>query len=184
MVYNGFVVIDTRDNTGTESNYDSPALPAGGGSTPPETASGPLPGLGGAGWNNPPANGSSSSSSSKGSGWQQWVTPETIGATVQLASGIANMAAANKAGDAGKIKAICGQQPLLNINGKKDKYRACAERVMAQSNQPAPQVYMPPAPTGMSTTAKVLIGVGIFIFLIMIIVLVIYMSKQKAASSK
>lgn len=178
MVYNGFVIVDTRDNTGTESNYDTPALPAGGGSTAPSvnTASGPLPGLGGSGWNNPPANGQPSG----GKGWQQWVTPETIGATIQLAGGITNMVAAGKTGDTAKIKAICGKQPLFNIGGKKDKYQACADRVMAQSNQPAPQVYMPPAPTGMSTTAKVLIGVGIFIFIIMIVLLIIFMTKQKA----
>lgn len=181
MVYNGFVVVDTRDNTGTESNYDTPALPAGGGSTPPSSST-PLPGLGGAGWNNPPANGQPSGGGGKG--WQQWVTPETIGATLQLAGGITNMVAAGKTGDTAKIKAICGPQPLFNIGGKKDTYKACADRVISQSNQPAPQVYMPPAPTGMSTTAKVLIGVGIFIFLIMIVFLAIYLSKSKAAPSK
>lgn len=179
MVFDGFVVLDTRDNTGTESNYDTPALPAGGGSTPPSTVSGPLPGLGGtSGWNNPPANGQPSGG---GKGWQQWVTPETIGATLQLAGGITNMVAAGKTGDTAKIKAICGPQPLFNIGGKKDTYRACADRVIAQSNQPAPQVYVPTAPTGMSTTAKVLIGVGIFILLIMITVLIIYLSKSKQA---
>lgn len=182
MVYNGFVVVDTRDNTGTESNYDTPALPAGGGSTPASTAGGPLPGLGGAGWNNPPANGQSSSGGGKG--WQQWVTPETINATLQLAGGITNMVAAGKTGDTAKIKAVCGMQPLFNIGGKKDKYQACADRVIAQSNQPAPQVYMPPAPTGMSTTAKVLIGVGIFIFIIMIVLLIIFMTKQKTLPVK
>lgn len=55
---------------------------------------------------------------------------------------------------------------------------------MAQSNQPAPQVYMPPARTEMSTTAKVLIGVGIFIFILVIVILLIYMSKQKALPVK
>lgn len=178
MVFDGFVVLDTRDNTGTESNYDTPALPAGGGSTPPSTASGPLPGLGGAGWNNPPANGQPSGG---GKGWQQWVTPETIGATLQLAGGVTNLVAAGKTGDTAKIKAICGPQPLFNIGGKKDKYRACADRVIAQSNQPAPQVYVPTESNRMSTTSQVLIGVGIFIFLIMIILLVIYLSKSKAS---
>lgn len=177
MIYNGFVVVDTRDNTGTESNYDTPALPAGGGSTAPATASGPLPGLGGAGWDNPPANGQPSGNK----GWQQWVTPETINATLQLAGGVTNMIAAGKTGDTAKIKAICGQQPLLNIGGKKDTYKACADRVIAQSNQPAPQIYTPPVQTGMSTTAKVLIGVGIFIFLVMIVILIVYLSKQKAS---
>jgi hypothetical protein len=172
MIYNGFVVTDTRDNTGTESNYDTPAYG-------PSANNAPLPGLGGAGWNNPPANGQPSSSSGSGNR-QQWINPETINATLQLAGGITNMIAAGKTGETAKIKAVCGPQPLLNIGGKKDTYRACADRVIAQSNQPAPQVFMPPARVGMSTTSKVLIGVGILIFIIMIIVLVIYMSKQKA----
>lgn len=152
MIYNGFVVTDTRDNTGTESNYaDTPTY----GPSPSPSANAPLPGLGGSsgsgtsGWNNPPANGSSSS---KGN-WAQWITPETVNATLQLAGGITNLVAENK----------------------KDKNQPIQQ-------QPVPQYYMPPAqPTGMSTTAKVLIGVGILIFLIMIIVLAIYMSKPKTA---
>ena len=152
MIYNGFVVTDTRDNTGTESNYDTPTY----GPSPSPSANAPLPGLGGSGsgsgtsgWNNPPANGSNA----KGGNWAQWITPETVNATLQLAGGITNLVAENK----------------------KDKNQPIQQ-------QPVPQYYMPPAqPTGMSTTARVLIGVGILIFLIMIIVLVIYMSKPKTA---
>lgn len=179
MKYNGFVVVDTRDSTGTESNYDTPALPGGGGSTPAATNA-PLPGLGGPGWNN---NTDNNQSSGGNKNWQQWVTPETIGATLQLAGSVTNMIAAGKTGDTAKIKAVCGQQPLLNIGGKKDTYRACAERV-TNAGQQVP-VYMPPmTDTGMSTSAKVMIGAAIFIFLLLIVVVAIILIKKQAKVSK
>jgi|ERR1700741_3339520 len=175
MVYDGFVVIDTRDVTGTESNYDTPALPGGGGSTAPSY--GPLPGLGGAGYNPQSTSTAPESSTSDGGGggWQQWVNPQTIGASMQLFGSVANAVAAGKTADTAEIKAVCGRKPLLNIGGKKDKYFQCTQNLIASKQQP---IYMPQAQTGMSTGTKVLIGVVIFVVLVAIIIAIIMMAKK------
>ena len=182
MVYNGFVVVDTRDNTGTESNYESnyPGEP-GGDKTP-------LPGIGGgtssgtAGWNNPTTtigpSPAPSSGGGGGGGWQQWVNPQTIGAGVQLFGSVANMVAAGKTPDKVNIKAACGRKPLFNKGGKKDAYQQCVQRILT----PQQPVYIPSAPTRMSTTSKALIGAGIFLFLLMIVIVVIMMNKGKAVA--
>ncbi len=138
MIYNGFVLVDSRDNTGTESNYDTPTY------GPYANPSAPLPGLGGQGWNNPPATG--------------------------------------KTDDKVKIKALCGQQPLLNINGSKDKYQECAQKAVTPQQQQVP-VYVPTvADSSMSTGVKILIGSLIFIVLLAIVLGAIYMSKRGKTS--
>jgi hypothetical protein len=173
MLYNGFVVVDTRDSSGTESgyqsndldsNYDTPALPGGGGNTPPEMGGG-LPGLGGG-----------PLPSNSGGGKFSWLTPDVITGGLGVLGSVAGAAAARKANqnpDVAKIKAVCGRKPLFNIGGKKDKYFACAEKVMAP-----PPVFQQQQ-TGMSSSTKIIIGVLVFLVLVAIIITVIMMSKNK-----
>jgi len=97
--------------------------------------------------------------------------PQIIGAV----GGIVGTVKASGVGGTDSVKAVCGRKPLFNIGGKKDRYRACAERVL---NPPQQQFQAPPP--GMSTTTKVLIGVGIFIFLGVMVFVVIKVSKNKS----
>jgi hypothetical protein len=201
MIYDGFVVLDTRDSTGTETSfcgpfgansglYDKPkplsfktfreesgdyTVPAGpvyygpGGGGPPQ-----LPAY------NPPSGGGASNAPSiggGGGGWQQWVNPETIGATVGVIGSVVGAAKANQSPDKARIKAVCGRKPLFNIKGKKDKYNACVQNLMAPP--PVFQQQAPP-PAGMSKSTKIIIGVVAFIVLLAIIITIIMVMKKKA----
>lgn len=94
-----------------------------------------------------------------------------VGGIVGTVGAIKNQAGG---GTQDSVKAVCGRKPLFNNRGQKDKYMACAERVL---NPPKIQELPPP---GMSTTTKVLIGAGIFIFLIVIVLVIIKVSKNKS----
>jgi hypothetical protein len=98
--------------------------------------------------------------------------PQIIGAVGGIVGSVKQNAGAGGTQDS--VKAVCGRKPLFNIGGKKDKYRACAERVL---NPPKIQELPPP---GMSTTSKVLIGVGIVVFLGLMVFIVIKVSKNKS----
>ena len=100
--------------------------------------------------------------------------PQIIGAVGGIVGSVKQNAGAGGTQDS--VKAICGRKPLFNIGGKKDKYRACAERVL---NPPKIQELPPP---GMSTTTKVLIGVGIVVFLGLMVFIVIKVSNKNKSN--
>ena len=191
MLYNGFVVIDTRqsplreygDYKAEESNYP-PGTYAGPGGPPSGTygpnlpagstggSSGPLPGLGGSGW------GGSQSGSSTGGGAGQYINADTIAAGTNLLGGIFGAIGASKAAKgpiAGNVKAVCGRKPLFNIGGKKDRYFACAERVA----NPQPVFRETPPPT---SNKGLIIGLIVAVVLIGIIITVVLVMKNKKAA--
>lgn len=110
--------------------------------------------------------------------WQSLLdnAPQILAATGAIVGTVGAIKNQAGGGSQDSVKAVCGRKPLFNIGGKKDKYRACAERVL---NPPQVQQFTPPPP-GMSTTTKVLIGVGIFIFLGVMVFVVIKVSKNKS----
>ena len=186
MIYNGFVITDTYgiDNPNAKlemvgedgfnsyheesGDYSVPAGPAGGGSTPPT-----LP----AGWSVTGAGAPSSSGGGSGDGgggsWQQWVNPQTIGATVGMIGSVAGAVGAGRSPDKARIKAVCGRKPLFNIKGKKDAYNQCVQNLM----MPQQKIEMPPP--GMSQGTKILIGVMAFVLLLAIIITIVVLMKRQ-----
>ena len=165
MLYNGFVVVDTRGEEAgfcdKESNYpgDAPVYgpPAPYGpflpSTTPKTTPPPVPSVQGSG------------------GAGQYVHADTLAAGAGLLAGIASMIGASKASkspDASRVKAVCGRKPLFNTGGKKDAYFACADRLM----NPQPVVVPQKSNTGL------IIGI-VAVFIIMTIILVVVMKNKK-----
>lgn len=110
--------------------------------------------------------------------WQQVLNnaPQILAATGAIVGTVGAIRNQAGGGSQDSVKAVCGRKPLFNFGGKKDRYRACAERVL---NPPQVQQFQAP-PQGMSTTTKVLIGVGIFIFLGVMVFVVIKVSKNKS----
>ena len=149
-------------------DYDQPAGPANNPSTLPP------------GWsvtgNTGTGNTGATTTTTSGGGKVNWNAilqnaPQIIGAVGGIVGSVKQNAGAG-GGTQDSVKAVCGRKPLFNIGGKKDKYRACAERVL---NPPKIQELPPP---GMSTTTKVLIGVGIVVFLGLMIFVVIKVSNK------
>lgn len=193
MLYNGFVITDNRafSNPNIDASdkwnlnklessyneesgvYTTPAGPGGGGSTPPTLPAGWSTGAGagaGAGAGSTPKTGG-------GTNWQQWLNPETIGAVAGTVGAVAG--AVNQNPEKQRIKAACGRKPLFNIGGKKDAYNQCVQNLLAP---PVIQQRMDfPQQSGMSNTAKILIGVFAFLLLAAIVVMIIVLSKRKAA---
>jgi hypothetical protein len=189
MLYNGFVVVDTRDsqmaefNNAEESNYP-PGTYAGPGGAPSGTygpnlpgssggSSGPLPGLGGTGWG-----GSQSGGGQSRGGAGQYINADTIAAGTNLLGGIFGAIGASKAAKgpiAGNVKAVCGRKPLFNIGGKKDRYFACAERVA----NPQPVFRETPPP---ESNKGLIIGLIVAVVLIGIIITVVLVMKNKKAA--
>ena len=177
MLYNGFVVIDTREPSGnqaaSESGFggDPTADPILYGGTLPEITVTPTPKTPAPIIAPPPSTGS-------GGGVGQWINPQTVAAGAGLIGSVASAIAANKSSkspDASRIKAVCGRKPLFNTKGKKDKYNQCVQNLMA------PQPVYNPAPqqTGMSSSTKIIIGVVAAVVLIGIIITVIVLMKHK-----
>ena len=171
MLYNGFVVVDTRDsqmaefNNAEESNYP-PGTYAGPGGPPSgsNTSSG--------------SSGNQSGSSSTGGGAGQYINADTIAAGTNLLGGIFGAIGASKAAKgpiAGNVKAVCGRKPLFNIGGKKDRYFACAERVA----NPQPVFRETPPPT---SNKGLIIGLIVAVVLIGIIITVVLFMKNKKAA--
>lgn len=190
MIYNGFVPIDTHQNGRLDmigedgfnsyreesGDYSVPAGPGGGGSTPPTTPMyGPFLPSGGSGGGSGSAPSGGGGSGGGGGSWQQWVNPQTIGATVGMVGSIAGAVGAGRSPDKAKIKAVCGRKPLFNIKGKKDAYNQCVQNLM----NPQP-VYTPP-PAGMSTGTKILIGSLVGLVLLAIIITIVVVMKRKNA---
>jgi hypothetical protein len=196
MLYDGFIVVDSRESPMreygennfcgdfrgnkllNESAYDTYAGPGGapGSYGPYQTgggaSSGPLPGLGGAGYGQ-----STQKSGGSGGGAGQYVNADTLAAGTNLLGSVFGMIGANKASKgplAGNVKAVCGRKPLFNIKGKKDAYLACAEKVA----NPQP-VYTPPAE---SSNKGLIIGLIIAVVLIGIIITVVLVMKNKKAA--
>lgn len=105
MLYDGFIVLDTR-----ESSYEG-------------QGSG-IPGVG-------TQDNSTPDSASKGNAGQ-WFTPETIAATLGLVTTVA--AVTQKTPDQKAIKAACGARPLISPD-KKKKYQECVDRYIFQQQQ-------------------------------------------------
>lgn len=162
MLYNGFVVVDTRgEETGfcdKESNYDTPAMPGG------APTYGPFL---------PTTTPKATTPSVQGGGGGQ-IDAGTIAAGAGVLTGILGMIGASKASkspDVSRIKAVCGRKPLLNIGGKKDAYFACADRLM----NPQQPVVMP-----QKSNTGLIIGI-VAAFIMMIIILVVVMKNKKTA---
>lgn len=185
MLYNGFVVVDTRDSTGTETGYcgepsyvgepggDKTPLFGLGGTPPPPVFYGP-----GGGGNTPPE---LPPTGQTGGGKFSWLTPDVLTAGLGVLGSVAGMAAARKASqspDVSRIKAVCGRKPLFNGGGKKDRYFACVDKLMTPQQQFVQQ------PAGMSTSTKIIIGVLVFLVLMAIVITVIMISKRKAVPVK
>lgn len=192
MIYNGFVPIDTHQNgqwdmvgeDGFNSypeesgDYSVPAGPGGGGSTPPTY--GPfLPSGGSGGGSGSAPSGGGGDSGGGGGSWQQWVNPQTIGATVGMVGSIAGAVGAGRSPDKAKIKAVCGRKPLFNIKGKKDAYNQCVQNLM----MPQPQQRFDDVPQGMSTGTKILIGSLVGLVLLAIIITIVVVMKRKNATA-
>src|SRR3990172_1722393 len=151
MLYDGFIVLDTR-----ESSYDIPGVSSGGG----QNQGGCMPSGGGG-----------------GGGWQSWINPETIGATLGLVTTAVD--AGKKTEDQKALKAVCGPRPLLSKERKKT-YQACVDKYMAQQN-PAPMPQFTPPPPRMSTGMIILIVVLVLMVLAMFTYLIIKANKAKTA---
>ena len=188
MLYNGFVITDNRafsdpnipssdkwNPNKLESSYNeesgvytTPAGPGGGGSTPPTLPAGWSIGSGGA-----PAPSAPKTGSGGGGNWQQWLTPETIGAVAGTVGAVAG--SINQNPDKQRIKAACGRKPLFNTGGKKDAYNQCVQNLLAP---PVIQQRMDMPQQGMSTTTKIMIGALAFLLLAAVVIMIIVLSKR------
>lgn len=187
MLYNGFVITDNRafsdpnipssdkwNPNKLESGYNeesgvytTPAGPGGGGSTPPTLPAGWSIGSGGA-----PAPSAPKTGSGGGGNWQQWLTPETIGAVAGTVGAVAG--SINQNPDKQRIKAACGRKPLFN-GSKKDAYNQCVQNLLAP---PVIQQRMDMPQQGMSTTTKIMIGALAFLLLAAVVIMIIVLSKR------
>jgi hypothetical protein len=169
MLYNGFVVVDTRGEEAgfCESNYpgDAPVYgpPAPYGpflppSTTPKTPSPSVPSV-------------------QGGGAGQYVNADTLAAGAGVLTGILGIIGASKASkspDASRVKAVCGRKPLFNTGGKKDAYFACADRLMNPQQPIIPQK---------SNTGLIIGIVAAFIIMIIILAVVVMKMKNKKAAT-
>lgn len=170
MLFDGFIVLDSRDNvkhpTPAANPISESAAPKAENSSYDEgkPVYGPFPA--------PPAAGSTTPAPSTSKvNVGEYITPGTIIAGAGLLSTVGTMF--QKSPEQKTLKAICGRKPLLNIGGKKDRYLACVDN------------YLNPKATvsqnaGMSSGTKVLIGSLVFIFIVLIIVMIVMMNKNKA----
>jgi hypothetical protein len=194
MLYNGFVVVDTRQSPlgeygdyGSESAYETYAGPGGapsvtyGPNLPGSSggSSGPLPGLGGTGWGGSQSGGGQLGGGQSRGGAGQYINADTIAAGTNLLGSVFGVIGASKAAKgplASNVKAVCGRKPLFNIKGKKDAYFACAERVAN------PQPVMAGRVPEKSGNKGLIIGLIVAVVLIGIIITVVLVMKNKKAA--